>query len=83
MITISTIAEIFLANGLLGQTLNSEFELSDIKKITLANRHVTGWLLYVTIETNDGNTFMIGLDKTTGVYAYEGEEQKLLWNIRP
>lgn len=63
--------------------LNSEFELSDIKKITLANRHVTGWLLYATIETNDGNTFMIGLDKTTGVYAYEGEEQKLLWNIRP
>jgi len=63
--------------------LNSEFELSDIKKITLANRHVTGWLLYATIETNDGNTFVIGLDKTTGVYAYEGEGQKLLWNIRP
>ena len=68
----------WLCNKLL---LNGEFELTNIKSISFRSTVTTGWLLHISIETNDSHVFVIGFDKIRGVIAYiDGAE---IWEITP
>lgn len=61
--------------------LNGEFELTNIKSISFRSTVTTGWLLHISIETNDSHVFVIGFDKIRGVIAYiDGAE---IWEITP
>lgn len=60
---------------------NGEFELTNIKSISFRSTVTTGWLLHISIETNDSHVFVIGFDKIRGVIAYiDGTE---IWEITP
>lgn len=61
--------------------LNGEFELTNIKSISFRSTITTGWLLHISIETNDSHVLVVGFDRTRGVIAYiDGAE---IWEITP
>lgn len=63
------------------QQVNGEFELTNIKSISFRSTVTNGWLLHISIETNDSHAFIIGFDRTRGVIAYiDGAE---IWEIAP
>ena len=60
---------------------NGEFELTNIKSISFRSTITTGWLLHISIETNDSHVLVVGFDRTRGVIAYiDGAE---IWEITP
>ena len=76
---------IFIIPGLHGRdasySQNGEFELTNIKSISFRSTITTGWLLHISIETNDSHVLVVGFDRTRGVIAYiDGAE---IWEITP